>query len=157
MHPFFRLVGCASPGGRTYAPVPYSDIGAVVETKAPPSMHRERCLRIPTKIHRKRRDCTKAVLLQCVSLSIASHTSLLTRPKRGDGYGCSPSNHAGNLLLHPLTGKTRRIIRNPTAHCKSRDNKNEIENTVRTKIFRLPCDLRIPATRICENTVRTNS
>jgi len=35
---------------------------------------------------------------------------LSTRPKRGGGYGCSPSNHAGNLLLHPLTGKTGRII-----------------------------------------------
>ena len=26
------------------------------------------------------------------------------------GYGCSPSSHAGNLLLHPLKGKAGRII-----------------------------------------------
>ena len=41
-----------------------------------------------------------------------------TRPKRGGGYGCSPPHHAGNLSFHPLTGKTRRIIRNPAIHCK---------------------------------------
>ena len=48
-----------------------------------------------------------------------------TRPKRGGGYGCSPPHHAGNLSLHPLTGKTRRIIRNPPAHCKQRGNKTK--------------------------------
>ena len=36
-------------------------------------------------------------------------------------------------LLHPFMGKTVRIIRNPTAHCKQGGNKNEIENMVRTK------------------------
>ena len=35
-------------------------------------------------------------------------------------------------LLHPFMGKTVRIIRNPTAHCKQSGNKNEIENMVRT-------------------------
>ena len=29
-------------------------------------------------------------------------------------------------LLHPFMGKTVRIIRNPTAHCKQGGNKNEI-------------------------------
>ena len=51
----------------------------------------------------------------------------MTRPKRGGGYGGSPPHHAGNLSLHPLTGKTRRIIRNPPAHCKQHDSKNEMK------------------------------
>ena len=75
----------------------------------------------------------------------------MTRPKRGGGYGCSPPHHAGNLSLHPPTLKLRRAKRDelyeippPIAsrmaektggHCKQRDNKNENENTVRTKSF----------------------
>ena len=35
---------------------------------------------------------------------------LSTRPKRGGGYGCSPPTTRVICLLHPLTGKTGRII-----------------------------------------------
>jgi hypothetical protein len=42
-------------------------------------------------------------------------------------------------LLHPFMGKTVRIIRNPTAHCKQGGNKNENENMVRTNLTSANC------------------
>ena len=41
-------------------------------------------------------------------------------------------------LPHPFMGKTVRIIRNPTAHCKQCGNKNEIAIMVRTKSCAYP-------------------
>ena len=87
-----------------------------------------------------------AVSFYCVVTKRSFSGFHLTRPKRGGGYGCSPPpsfaqtlrrvNHAGNLSLHPFMGKTVRIIRNPTAHCKQGGNKYDIGygdyQTVRT-------------------------
>ena len=72
-----------------------SDIGAAVETKAPPSMHRMRCL------IRTLKDTTKEAKLhegRASSLRLSGDRLSgfhPTRPKRGGGYGCSPSDPRG--------------------------------------------------------------
>ena len=69
-------------------------------------------------------DTTKeAKLHEGSALSLRPCESLLlhflsTRPKRGGGYGCSPTTHAGNLFAPPYSGETARMIPYPAANCK---------------------------------------
>ena len=87
---------------------PCPDIGAVLETKAPPSMHQVRYL---GWVYNDTPKETKLLKSSASSVHGVSFRGFhLTRPKRGGGYGCSPPSHAGNLLFYPLTGKTGRII-----------------------------------------------
>ena len=51
-------------------------------------------------MQRERQNCTKAVLLLCVASDV-SQAFTQRYPKRGGGYGCSPTIHAGNLSSRP--------------------------------------------------------
>ena len=104
---------------------PVSDIGAVVGTKAPPSMHRERCLRIPTKIQRRRRNCTEGSASSMRLREFSFSDFLSTRPKRGGGYGCSSPHHAGNLYVPPFSmGKTGENRRDRTTPSRQKQEKS---------------------------------
>ena len=115
--------GSPSAQGKSVVPVSGSDIGAVAETKAPPSMLHERCLREPITMQRRRRNCTKAVPCHCVVIYESdSQVFLVTRPKRRSGAKRTLL-HAGNLYAPPQEpssplGETPRSVSHSAAQCK---------------------------------------
>ena len=129
--PHFRIPFAASLGARAPAAehthlFPVSDIGAVVETKAPPSMHRMRCL------IRTLKDTTKEAKLHegsASSMRLREYSFsdfLSTRPKRGGGrLGETPRSTTTRVICcftiqghQAHSGKTARIIRNYAVRCK---------------------------------------
>ena len=113
--------GSPSAQGKVACLFPISDFGAVVETKAPLSMLHERCIGKPLEIHRKRRNCTKAVPVQCVSGASFLYF-LVTRPKRRSGAKRTLLR-AGNLYAPPQEpfsplGETPRSVSHSTAQSK---------------------------------------
>ena len=98
----------------TTHPAPPSSIigGKCGKQKTPPPMHRSRCLREPSKIHQRRRNCTDRQCPSDASLSSVSQASLRRLPFAVRATSLHPP-HAGNLALSPLRGRTQRIIPKP--------------------------------------------
>ena len=86
----------------------FSDIGGGGKRKPPP-MHRMRRLREPGKIHRRRRNCTRAASSSRVfPVKFLRLPSDASHGRRGGGRGATalPIGHAGRVTLPVATSAT---------------------------------------------------
>ena len=96
----------------------WSDIGIGGKTKHLPDASREVPERTcnDTKRRRNCTDCSVLPLRRCIEFD--SQVFLVTRPKRSDGYGCSPSGPRGLSVISPFERQDGNSISNPCAQNK---------------------------------------